>query len=307
MSRTVQSVPARLPRAGRNSALLTWGAVGLVIVVVAVLVIVKITSGSGPTVSSHQAVRPASPALVHEISSVPVSVFDAVGVNIPSAFAGDKPIVISNQPPLALGGRTPTMMYYGAEYCPFCAAQRWGMAVALARFGTWSGLNTTASGLLDGDFSTLSFRSAKLHSRYINFVPVESCTNIVDPGATGCSGYRPLQSLNRPEQVVVAKYASSSFVPGNTQGIAFPYVDVDNKVLYSGSTYEPTVLTGLSQAQIAGGLTQPGNPVTQSIVGTANYISASICASDGGAPAQVCDSPGVKAADSALGLRPARG
>ena len=33
----------------------------------------------------------------------------------------------------------------GAEYCPYCAAQRWAMIVALSRFGTFSGLTTVHS------------------------------------------------------------------------------------------------------------------------------------------------------------------
>ncbi len=279
---------------------MAWCSVFLVVIVIAVLVVIKLTSNGGPTASSHQAVRPASSALVRELSTVPDSVFNTVGVGIPSQFAGDAPIVISGQPALTLQGRTPSMMYFGAEYCPFCAAQRWSMAVALARFGTWSGLDTTASGLTDGDFSTLSFRDAKLASPYINFVPIETCTNVVDPNATGCSGYKPLKRPTKSEQDVLEKYAGPAFVPGNTQGISFPYINVDNKVLYSGSTYEPTVLTGLSQAQIAAGLTDPTNLVTRSIVGTANYIAASICASTRGVPADVCDSSGVHEADAAL-------
>jgi hypothetical protein len=317
MSRTVNSRPStsdsRSPASpGRTGsrltpALLTWGAIGLVIVIVAVLVVVKVSDGNGPTISSHQAVLPAPAALVKEISTVPSSVFNTVGIDIPSTFAGNPPIVISGQPPLNLDGKTPTMMYYGAEYCPFCAAERRGIAVALARFGTWSGLDTTASGLLDGDFSTLSFRYAKLDSPYINFVPIETCTNVVDPGATGCDGYKPLQEPTKQEQVVLDKYGSSKYVPDDIQGIAFLYIDIDNKVLYSGSTYQPTVLTGLSQVQIAGGLTDPSNPVTRSIIGTANYIDASICASSKDAPADVCDSPGVKEAAAALKLHLAGG
>ena len=283
-----------------SPAVLAWCSVFLVVVLIAVLVAIKLTSSGGPTEGSHQAVRPASPTLVHELSTVPTSVFDTIGVNIPSQFSGGAPIVLRGQPALTLNGKTPSVMYYGAEYCPFCAAERWGLAVALARFGTWSGLDTTASGLLDGDFSTLSFRDAKLTSRYINFVPIESCTNVVDPHATGCSGYKPLQQPTRSEQNVLNKYAGPAFIPGDTQGINFPYVDVDNKVLYSGSTYQPTVLTGLSQAQIVAGLTDPTNLVTQSIIGTANYMAASICAGTKGAPADVCGSSGVRKADAAL-------
>jgi Domain of unknown function (DUF929) len=290
-----------------SPTLVAWCSVVLVVVVITVLVVVKLTSTGGPTAGSHQAVRPASSTLAHQLSTVPASVFDTVGVGIPSQFSGGAPIVIKGQPALTLNGRAPTMMYLGAEFCPFCAAERWGMAVALARFGTWSGLDTTASGLQDGDFSTLSFRDAKLTSRYVNFVPIELCTNVVDPGADGCSGYKPLQRPTKSEQAVLDKYAGPAFVPGDTQGISFPYIDVDNKVLYSGSTYEPTVLTGLSQAQIAAGLTDPTNTVTRSIIGTSNYIAASICASTKGAPADVCDSPGVQKADAALKIGPTNG
>jgi Domain of unknown function (DUF929) len=303
LSPTTQSNPARRQSGRRLSpAFLAWCGVSLVVVIVAVLVIVKITGGSGPSSSSHRAVFPASPSLVQEISTVPAPVFDTVGVGIPSQLMGNPPIVISGQPPLTLNGSAPSIMYYGAEYCPYCAAQRWSIAVALARFGTWSGLDTTASGLNDGDYSTLSFRSAKLTSQYINFVPIEACTNVVNPNVVGCSGYSHLQSPNRAEQAVLDKYASSTFVPGNVQGVSFPYIDVDNRVLYSGSTYQPSVLTGLTQAEIAGRLTDPTNLVTQAIIGTANYVAASVCASTRGAPAIVCTSPGVESATRAMKL-----
>jgi hypothetical protein len=290
-----------------NSTLVAWGSVLLAIVVVTALVVIKLASGTGPTGSPHQVVRPASPALVREVSTVPSWVFNTVGVGIPSQFAGDAPIVITGQPPLTLSGTTPSMMYFGAEFCPFCAAERWSIAVALARFGTWSGLDTTASGLTDGDFSTLSFRQAKFTSRYLNFAPIEACTNVVDPNATGCSGYTPLQPPTKSEQAVLNKYAGPAFVPTNARGINFPYVDVDNKVLYSGSTYEPAVLTGHSQAQIAAGLTDPTNMVTRSIIGTSNYIAASICAGTKGVPADVCNSSGVRKADAALKIGSADG
>jgi len=289
--------PSRL-----TPTLIAWLSVGLVVLVIAILVVVKISSGGGQTTSSHQAVLPASPPLVREVSTVPATVFNAVGVGIPSQFTGDIPIVIGGQPPLTLHGKTPTMMYYGAEYCPYCAAERWGIAVALARFGSWHGLDTTASGLLDGDYSTLSFRRAKLVSSFINVVPIETCTNIVDPGASGCNGYRPLQSPTPAEQAALSRYASPAFVPDNTEGISFPFIDVDNRVLFSGSTYQPALLTGLTQSEIARGLTDPTNPVTQAVVGTANYLSAAVCAGTHGAPTTVCTSPGVRAADAALRL-----
>ena len=40
--------------------------------------------------------------------------------------------------PAALTGPSgsPELFYYGAEYCPYCAAERWSVVIALSRFGT---------------------------------------------------------------------------------------------------------------------------------------------------------------------------
>lgn len=163
-------------------------------------------------------------------------------------------------------------------------------------------MQTTASGLRDGDFSTITFAEARFSSPYVSFASIEACTNVWSPGVAGCSGYTHLQNPTEEERSALATYASGRFVPGNSQGIAFPYVDVDNRVLYSGSSHQPGILTGLAQADIGGSLSDASNPLTQAIVGTANYLTASICAGTGGRPANVCSSRGVQAASSALHL-----
>ena len=61
-------------------------------------------------------------------------------------------------------------------------------------------------------------------------------------------------------------------------------------------------MANLSWTDIAGGLSDPTNPVTQAVVATANYMTAAICASTKGAPASVCTSPGGQAAAKALKL-----
>ncbi len=302
MSRPRSARNARRSTSRMTPTLLAWSAVGLVVVIVVALVVVKLAVGAGPSSGSAQAVLPASPQLVREVSSVPASVFDEVGVAIPSAFVGNPPITVSGQPPLTLDGRTPTVLYYGAEYCPYCAAERWALVVALARFGTWHGLDTTASGLLDGDYRTFSFRHAVLDSPYVHFVPIEACTNRPDPGTHTCSPYGVLQTPTPDEARVLDRYGGPSFVPNDTEGIDFPFVDIDNRMLISGSTYQPTVLADLTQSEIAGVLTDPTDPLTQSIVGTANEISAGICAATGGMPTSVCSSPGVQSATRMLQL-----
>ena len=52
----------------------------------------------------------------------------------------------------------------------------------------------------------------------------------------------------------------------------------------TGPSYVPGVLAGLNQQEIAAKLSNPTDPVTQRIVGTANYLTASICAVTGNQP-----------------------
>jgi hypothetical protein len=44
-------------------------------------------------------------------------------------------------PLLTIGGK-PAIVFVSKESCPFCAAERWPLAVALAHFGTWSQLGS---------------------------------------------------------------------------------------------------------------------------------------------------------------------
>ena len=67
-------------------------------------------------------------------------------------------------------------------------------------------------------------------------------------------------------------------------------------------SYSPTILGGLSRDDIASGLKDSKNPITQAIVAGSNYLSASVCHIDGQMPASVCTSKGVAAATKALKL-----
>ena len=189
------------------------------------------------------------------------------------------------------------MLYYGAEYCPYCAAERWAIVAALSRFGTWSNLKITASSHTDvyAQTHTFSFHGATFTSPYLTFATVEQYSNVPTPGGH----YTTLQNPTKEEATII-KYGQK-YLPSATPGqIGFPFINIDNMALISGPTYDPGILAGLTWTDIAGGLNDPTNPVTQAIVATANYISAAVCASTKGAPASVCTSPGVKAAAKAL-------
>jgi hypothetical protein len=152
---------------------------------------------------------------------------------------------------------------------------------------------------LPGD-EHLQLSRCTLTSPYITFKGVEQYTNIPNPNG---AGYTTLENPTKAEQAAIAKYSGPTFVPGATAGsTAFPFVDINNAVLISGASFSPGVLVGQSHAEIANGLSNASNPVTQAIVATANYISAGICASTKNQPTAVCQSSGVQAAAKALKL-----
>jgi Domain of unknown function (DUF929) len=294
------SKPATQPAPrGMSGTMMAWGAVGLVIVVVAVLVIVKVVSSGSSSPGAYTPVTPAPADVVHDVTNIPASVYNQIGVTSPTVQVSP-PTIVHGQPPLKIDGQTPAMLYYGAEYCPYCAAERWAITAALSRFGTWSNLKITASSHtdVDAETNTFSYRSATLTSPYITFKGIEAVSNV--PNSSGY--YNALMVPTKQEYAVVTKYESPTYLPGSNGQIGFPFVSINNLAIIGGPSYDPTVLAGQSWQQIASGLSNPDNPATQAIVTTANYISAAICASSKDAPASVCDSPGVKAAASALKL-----
>jgi hypothetical protein len=283
-----------------STALLTWGIVGLVVVVVVVLVVVKVTSGSGGGTKATPPPGPLSGSIVHEMTNIPASVYNTVGVTSPTV-AVTPPKVISGQPPLTFNGK-PGYLYMGADYCPYCAAERWAIVAALSRFGTIGGLQTMQSSSTDVHPSTqtVTFVKATYTSQYISAVLKEVLSN--KKLATG-SGYQPLEKLTKSETALVKKYNEEKYT-GNTtsSGSSIPFIDIGNKAVSSGASYTPGVLSGLTRAQIAGDLSDPTNPATKAIISVANYQSAAICSIDGGQPASVCTSKGVTAAAKALNL-----
>jgi hypothetical protein len=183
----------------------------------------------------------------------------------------------------------PLVTYVGAEYCPFCAAQRWALAVALSRFGTFSNLGETSSSSSDvfPSTQTLSFHGSHYSSPYVDFQPVETATNQVVNGA-----YVPLQTPTAAQSALLAKYDTA---PYTSQAGSIPFLDIANKYIAVGASYSPQVLAGLSRAQIAAQLDNPNSPVAQAILGTANEFTAAICTVTNGQPSSVCSSSAITA------------
>ena len=224
------------------------------------------------------------------MTSVPASTLDKVG-NGGSAVSA-KPIPVKGTAPALTSGGKPEMVYEGAEYCPYCAAERWAMIVALSRFGTFSGLQTISSATKDGGGSaepypatpTWTFAHATYTSKYLTFTPVEAYTNIPD---TSTGFYTTLQKPTAAQTALLTKYDAPPYVSSADAG-SIPFVDFGNKALIIGASYNPGILSGLSWSQIAADLSNPNSSVAKSIDGVANYMTAAICKMTGNQPASAC-------------------
>jgi hypothetical protein len=272
----------------RRRMYLVGGPVLGVVLIVGSLVAVKLATGSGQPKSGVKASQAAS-SLTAQLSAIPSSVLDAVGVSGASA----KPSAIT-APPLTEGGK-PMMLYVGADYCPFCAAERWAIAVALQRFGTLSGLGQTASSPSDvyPSTATLSFHGTTFTSQYLALTAKEIQSNQVVNGQ-----YAPLDTLTATEQNLFSTYDKPPYTSSTG---SIPFVDIGGKYVISGATYSPAILKGKTQAQIAAALSDPASPIARAVGGSANLIAAAICAVTSQQPAKVCNAAGVQAGAAALG------
>lgn len=270
---------------------IAFGVIAVIVIVVVALIVLKVTGGSNSTTNSLAPTRTPAPAsLISEVTGVPDSVFQTVGV--PGSV--NAPSLARNQPALTIDGK-PGAIFIGGEFCPYCAAERWAMVIAFSKFGTFSNLQETTSSPWDTDpaTATFSFYGAHYSSQYLTFQPVEEASN----DTNGLGTRHILTPLTSTQSHLWSTY-SSHF--GISQG--FPFLDIGNEVFVIGPSYNPAILSGLDQNAIAAKLSNAADPVTQSIIGTANYLIAGLCSITGQQPAAVCSAPGTTEAAKALGL-----
>jgi thiol-disulfide isomerase/thioredoxin len=267
----------------RNRVLIAAGSVIAVIAVVVVFVVIK--AGSHPPTPTGSATGTPLPASVNrQITGVPVSTLATVGAG--SWYSGTIEPITGK--PLTSGGK-PEVLYIGAEYCPFCATERWAIAAALGRFGTFSPLHGIHSSPTDTPPSipTLTFYKSSYTSKYLTFTPVE--VQKVDRS--------PLQTLTPEQQALQSTY---DVPPRTTQAGSIPFMDMGNKYMISGATYSYAVLQGKTWAQIAAAMQDPTTPIAMGAVGSANMLTAAICKVTGNQPANVCAAAPIPALQSKL-------
>jgi len=282
-------------QSSRRQWLWTGGIVALIaVIIVALIVISRLQQSPGsasvPTLASSQ--------VFNAVTKVDPNVLASVGKG-----GVQNPLKAVNGSPPILKGPTgkPEFLYMGAEYCPYCAAERWAVVVALSRFGTFSKLYQTTSSSTDSYPSTPTFtfysalyKGPVYTSSYIDFVPVETLGNVQD--ASG--NYPTLQTPTAAQQNLLSTYDAA---PYTSQAGSIPFIDFGNRYVLIGASYNAQDLASLQWQDIANDLAGSNSAVSKDILGTANYLTAGICMMTQQQPGSVCSTPVIQSIEQSLG------
>ncbi len=260
---------------------------GSIVVIIMLVLAALVLTGTPGNNGSQLAAFDGQQAQQSVLSQLAIS--NSVASSVRSGFATNFPTGI-NATPLTYNGK-PEVLYMGAEYCPYCAIERWGLIIALMRFGNFTGLEYMTSSATDSfaNTPTFTFVNATYTSPYISFVSRELTNNKIN-ASTG--QYTPLQQPNATEQAINAKYDA---------GGSIPFIDFANKAVQVGANYnDPTILDGKNWSTIAGMLGDPTTIPSLAIVGSANLATAQICMIDNNMPASICGQGYITAIEKEL-------
>ncbi|HTU39094.1 MAG TPA: DUF929 family protein [Acidimicrobiales bacterium] len=249
--------------------------IALVVAIIGVLVIVKV-AGSGGGSSQASSVSPPAgtpipQATLTKVASVPLSTLKSASTS--GVLTSPQSV---NNPSLNAGGK-PELLYIGAEYCPYCGAQRWPLYIALSKFGTFSPQpGRIHSAVDDGNVPTFTFYGTNYSSPYLSFVPVEVYTNHVSG-----NGYVPLQTPTA---------AQARLWQSVNQG-GFPFIDFGGKQVLGAAQYSFQSLSNLSFDAVASQVGNNSTAIGADIDASAAALIKTICGSmSHGQPAAVCSS-----------------
>src|SRR5437870_7156797 len=204
-----------------------WLLIGGVLVIIAIIIGVFVIFSNQQSGSPSGSTK-ASSQVFNAVTNVDQNVLTTVGTG-----GVQNPLRAVKGPPPILVGPTgkPQFLYIGAEYCPYCAAQRWATVVALSRFGTFDKLYQTTSSSADIYPSTPTFTFYTGHyggsfytSKYVDFVPVETQGNVQDP----------LQTPTADQQNLLNTY---DVPPYTTQSGSIPFIDIANQYIMIGASF----------------------------------------------------------------------
>ncbi len=167
------------------------------------------------------------------------------------------------------------VFFMGAEFCPYCAAERWAIVRSLQKFGQWDGLKQTISAARDEPFlnlPTYDITKATNTSPHIDLVARE----IKD------REFNPLQKLLKTEEKLLRKFNPKKEIPFLLIGGRFSQI---------GSGFTPKIFIGHTFRQTETELKKVESEIRKTIDDEGNIISALLCVS--GLPPELCKEAGT--------------
>ena len=167
------------------------------------------------------------------------------------------------------------VFFMGAEYCPYCAAERWAIVRALQKYGRWSGLKQAISAARDEPFlnlPTYDLTEAAYTSPHIEFVARE----IED------REFKPLQKLLENEEKLLKQYNSEKQIP---------FLLIGGRFMQIEAGFTPKIFIGHTFRQTETELKKAESEIRKTIDAEANIIRALLCVV--GLPAELCKETGV--------------
>lgn len=262
----------------QSPTIVTFSSVAVVAIALIVIVLINQVGGGNATVAAS-----VPQAILNAVENPSPSVVNTVG-------SGTQPGQMIRLPASGLLPKVDgklQVVFVGAEYCPYCAAERWVMVMWLSRFGTFKNLHEIQSSSTDiyPDTDTFSFYvsasdRATYTSSYIDF----NYNEIEDRNES------PLQTMSAATAAIDAKWDQP---PYTSEAGQFPFIDIGGVWTLFTTSYIPSDLQGLSWKQIAADLSDPSSTVAKDIIGNANILTAATCIATGDTPASVCSSSAI--------------
>lgn len=229
--------------------------------------------------------------------------YDIIPIRIPANYSA---------PTLSQNNKI-TFVYIGAQGCPFCAQQRWALALALSNFGNFSNLFDDESATIDGSVPTVLFNfSSSLYNKYAALPPIYSSTGAAEApygdeyatpfleGAYYTSNYINFEPF---DELVSSFWINTSGLPSDIQdsvllpaqegfGIkdfslgGVPFFDINNQYIFDGATVAPILFGQVStvppqystQKDILASIQNPASgSFGETALGAANIFTAQIC------------------------------
>jgi len=214
---------------------------------------------------------------------VPQKVYDALYQTSVAPYGGSgsaylKDVQNYSGYPFSTNGR-PILVFVGADYCMYCAIQRWSLVMALLRFGNFTGLDYMYSSVSDGNYATFTFSNSSYHSNYIVFQP-----------------YEVYDRAGNALKTLPTNYTSVFQAVGKS---SFPFLNFNDEFTISGAILDPSILGTMNQTKIISSI-QAGGTLGSEIRESANLITAVICKTTGGSPESVCGQSSISTVTDAL-------